>query len=158
MTKFIAFVFLACMLSASYALMILPPIVYDAKDNKISDSCLTQLEKYNKMVNDCVDDSCKDTFTDVFIEEARKGCIEGEIEKKMFEQIESSYLFNSVSELEVDGVKCSLYSVNLGQSIESRCACMKKMIEFLEKYTSEHQNSILTDSINEFKEEISVSC
>jgi len=158
MINFISLVFLVCILSVSYALMIIPPIVYNEKDENISKNCLSQLEKYNNIVNNCDNDSCKDVFTDVFIEETRKGCTEGDIEKKLFEQIESTYLFNSVSELEVDGVKCSIYSVNLGQSIESRCACMKKMIEYLEKYTNEHQNSILSDSIEEFKEEISESC
>ncbi|KAG4099615.1 hypothetical protein H8356DRAFT_1666088 [Neocallimastix lanati (nom. inval.)] len=110
------------------------------------------------MANDCKNDKCKDVFTESFIEDVRTNCQENDIEKGLFEQIESTYLFNSISNLEVEGVNCSLYSVNLGQSIESRCKCMKKTIEYLENYIKEHKNSILTNSIDEFKSEINEAC
>jgi len=146
------------MLTLSYALMILPPLIYNKKDGDISDTCLNQINQYNSMVSDCKNDECKNDFSESFVEQARKDCSNNDIEKSLFEQIESSYLFNAISDIEVDGVKCSLYSVNLGQSIESRCNCMKKVIDYLENYTSQYENSILVDSIADFKSEISESC
>jgi hypothetical protein len=146
------------MFTTTYALLVLTPIVYNSKDNGISTTCINQLNKYNSMANDCKNDKCKDVFTESFIEDVRTNCQENDIEKGLFEQIESTYLFNSISNLEVEGVNCSLYSVNLGQSIESRCKCMKKTIEYLENYIKEHKNSILTNSIDEFKSEINEAC
>ncbi|ORX76489.1 hypothetical protein BCR32DRAFT_329331 [Anaeromyces robustus] len=160
MNKLITIVLILYTLTASYALMVLAPIVYNKKDMEISENCNTQLNQYNTMVNDvCKDDEkCQNVFTESFVENVRNNCNGNDMEKKLFEQIESTYLFNSISQLEVDGVNCSIYSVNLGQSIESRCACMKKVIEYLEDYTTQHENSILTESITDFKLEISEYC
>jgi len=158
MAKFFLLAFILYIVTISNAFLVLSPIVYNKNDGDISESCHQYLQKYNEMVNDCEDDKCKDDFSEIFIESVRDGCNENEIDKKVFEQIESTFLFNSVSQLEVEGVSCSIYSVNLGQSIESRCACMKKMISYLEEYTTKHENSILTSSIEEFKSEIAYIC
>ncbi|OUM69707.1 hypothetical protein PIROE2DRAFT_57256 [Piromyces sp. E2] len=158
MTKLFSLALILYMITLSYAFLVLTPIVYNKKDGDVSESCNQYLQKYNEMVNDCLNDKCKDDFSESFIESVRDGCNGNEIDKKIYEQIESTYLFNSVSQLEVDGVNCSIYSVNIGQSIESRCACMKKMIDYLEEFTTKHENSILTSSIEEFKSEISDIC
>jgi hypothetical protein len=138
--------------------MVLAPIVYNTKENSISANCINQLKKYNSIVSNCKDDICNEAFTESFVEDARTNCGENDIEKKLFEQIESTYLFNSISKFEVDGINCSLYSVNFGQSIESRCKCMEKVIKYLEQYTTKYRNSILTDSIVDFKKEITEYC